>query len=273
MPAGNNPMKLKLDENGNAVLKDGPNGTKLPVYVHADGKDVDFDAAHAVATIARLNAEAKTNRERAEAAETTVKAFEGITDAEAARKALETVANLDAGKLITAGKAEEIKAAAQQAIKEQLEAAKKTHATELQTRDSEIAKLSSTLNNELIGGNFNRSKFVADKVSIPADLLQSKFGNQFKVEDGKVVATDLQGQKIYSRARPGEVADFDEAIEVIVGQYTHKDHILKGEVKEGGGANNNGGDDKGGKKAAGKLDGTLAERTAAISAKYPNLTS
>lgn len=234
-------MKLKLDENGHAVLKDGPNGTKLPVYVHDDGKEVEFDAAHSVSTISRLNAEAKGHRERAEKAEAKIKSFEGIEDAEAARKALETVSNLEAGKLITAGKAEEIKAAAQAAIKEQLDAAKKSHAVELQSRDEKISKLEGSLNSELIGGNFNRSKFVTDKVAIPADMLQSKFGNQFKVEDGKVVATDLQGNKIYSRSRPGEIADFEEAIEVIVGQYQHKEHILKGDVKSGGGAQNNGG--------------------------------
>ncbi|WVM87992.1 hypothetical protein UMZ34_16740 [Halopseudomonas pachastrellae] len=83
-------MKLKLDENGNAVLQDGK-----PVYVHDDGKEVAFDAAGTVATITRLNAEAKTHREGKEAAEKALKAFEGISDPAAAIKALETVSNLD----------------------------------------------------------------------------------------------------------------------------------------------------------------------------------
>ena len=42
---------------------------------------------------------------------------------EAARKAIETVANLDAGKLLTAGKVEEIKAAAKKTAEEQVAAA------------------------------------------------------------------------------------------------------------------------------------------------------
>ncbi len=57
-------MKLKLDENGHVVVSDGK-----PVYVHDDGKEVAFDAVGTVATISRLNGEAKSHRERAEAAE------------------------------------------------------------------------------------------------------------------------------------------------------------------------------------------------------------
>ena len=53
-------MKLKIDEEGHVVVVDGK-----PVYVSDDGKDIAFDAQGTVATISRLNAEAKTNRERA----------------------------------------------------------------------------------------------------------------------------------------------------------------------------------------------------------------
>ena len=82
-------MRLKLDEQNHAVLQDGK-----PVYVHEDGKEVPFDAAQAVGKIASLNAEAKQHREAKEAAEAKLKAFDGL-DADKAKKALETVANLD----------------------------------------------------------------------------------------------------------------------------------------------------------------------------------
>lgn len=258
-------MKLKLDENGHVVVKDGK-----PVYVHEDGKEVAFDAPGTVATITRLNGEAKSHRERAEKAEGLLKAFEGIDDAEAARKALETVANLDQGKLVQAGKVEEIKAAAQKAAKEQLEAMSKTHAIELQKVKDENAKLQTTLNNELIGGSFNRSKYISEKAAIPADLVQARFGSQFKIEDGKVIGYDSAGNKIFSRSRPGEVADFEEALELIVDQYPNKDQILKGEVKGGSGA---GGSGNSNNKQAGKWDGTVAERAAAVAARFPELSS
>jgi len=235
-------MKLKLDDQGHVVVKDG-----RPVYVHDDGKELAFDAPGTVATITRLNGEAKSHRERAEAAEGKLKGFEGIEDAEAARKALETVSNLDAGKLLTAGKVEEIKAAAQKAAQDQLAAASKTHAAELQKIKDENAQLTTTLNGEMIGGSFNRSKLIAEKFAIPADLVQARFGKHFKVEGGKLVAYDSSGNQVFSRTRHGEVADFDEALETLVDQYPYKDHILKGAVAGGGGAGQGGGGAVGGK--------------------------
>jgi hypothetical protein len=91
-------MKLKLDEKGNVVVQDGK-----PVYVADDGKEIAFDAPATRDTITRLNKEAQSHRERAEVAEGRIKDFEGIEDPDKARKALETVKNLDDKKLIDAG--------------------------------------------------------------------------------------------------------------------------------------------------------------------------
>ena len=72
-------MKLKtieIDGKTYAQVQDGQ-----PVYVHDDGKESPFDAAGTIATIRARNAEAKSNRERAETAEAALKTFEGIDDA------------------------------------------------------------------------------------------------------------------------------------------------------------------------------------------------
>ena len=97
-------MKLKLDANGNVVVSDGK-----PVFIADDGKEIAFDVVGTQATISRLNGEAKSHRERAEAAEKSLKSFEGIADPVAAIKALDTVSNLDAKKLIDAGEVEKVK--------------------------------------------------------------------------------------------------------------------------------------------------------------------
>ena len=77
-------MKLKTTEvNGKSYAEVDANG--LPIYVHNDGKEVGFDAAQAVGKISSLNAEAKTHREAKEAAEKSLKAFEGL-DADKAEK-------------------------------------------------------------------------------------------------------------------------------------------------------------------------------------------
>lgn len=213
-------MKLKLDANGNAVLQDGK-----PVYITDDGKEVAFDAASTVATISRLNAEAKTHRERAEGAEAKLRGFDGITDPAAAIKALNIIKNLDDKKLVDAGDVERVKTEAIKAVEDKYAPVVKRN-----------AELEAALYTEKVGGAFTRSKLITDKFAIPADLVQARFGSHFKVEDGKMVAVDAAGNRIFSRARPGELADFDEALEVLVDQYPYKANILKGSGQSGSGA-------------------------------------
>ena len=196
----------------------------LPVYVHDDGKEVGFDASSALQKISSLNAEAKTHREAKEKAESTLKAFEGLEDPVAAKKALDTLKNFDDKKLVDAGEVEKVKAEAIKAVEEK-------YAPIVQERDIYQAQL----HQELIGGGFSRSKFIQDNIAVPVDMIQATFGQNFKIEEGKVVAYGTNGQKIFSRARPGEIADFDEALETLVGGYQYKDSILKGSQANGGG--------------------------------------
>ncbi|AKJ28831.1 hypothetical protein AAW51_2140 [Caldimonas brevitalea] len=234
-------MKLKLTPEGHAVVVDGK-----PVYVHDDGKEIPFDAVGTVARISALNAEARGHREAKEAAEAKAKAFDGL-DPEAARKAVETVKNIDDKKLVDAGQVEQVRAAAVKAYEDRLKAAETTHASQLNELNSKLEKVVGQLHGELIGGNFARSKFIADKVAIPADMVQAAFGRNFKVEDGKVAAYDNAGNRIFSRTRPGDPnVDFDEALEILVDSYPHKAAILKGSGASGGGAQ--GGSGAGGKK-------------------------
>lgn len=226
-------MKLKtieIEGKQYAALHDG-----MPVYVHDDGKEAPFDAAGTVATIRTRNAEAKANRERYEAAESALKTFEGV-DADAARKAIETVSKLDQKKLIDAGQVDAAVAAALKPVQDKLDAEAKRAAT-----------LEQQLHSEIVGGAFARSKYITDKLAIPADMVQAAFGNRFSVKDGKLAATGADGNPIFSRKNPGAAADFDEAMEILIDAYPHKDTILKADNKPGSGAPTNGNGGKGGK--------------------------
>lgn len=232
-------MPFKYDEAGNIAVQD-VNGKKLPVFISADGKEAPFDGDSTVTTISRLNGEAKGHRERAEAAESTLKAFEGIADPAAAIKALATVKNLDDKKLVDAGEVEKVKAEAIKSVEEKYAPVVK-----------KAGDLEAQLNTHLIGGAFSRSKFIAEKFAAegPAgvEIAQALFASRFKVEEGKVVAYDASGGKIYSRTRHGELADAEEAIEIMVDTYPHKAHILKGSGASGGGSSGGQGSN-GGKK-------------------------
>jgi hypothetical protein len=196
-----------------------------PVYEDDTGKAVPFDAPGTVATITRLNGEAKANRERAEAAERSLKGYEGITDPVAAIKAMETVKSFDEKKLIDAGEVEKVKAEAIKAIEAKY-APVQERATALEQQ----------LRQEKIGGSFARSKFIADKLAVPVPMIEATFGKHFGLEDGKMVAKDQNGNAIYSKARPGELADFDEALETLVEAFPYRDSIMKGLQQNGGGA-------------------------------------
>lgn len=226
-------MKLKLvtiEGKTYAEVQDGK-----PVFTADDGKDIAFDAVGTADTIKRLNAEAKGHREAKEAAETKLKTFEGIDDPGAAKDALTKIANLKDKDLIEAGKVEEIKAAAIKAVEDK-------YAPVVQERD----KLKGDLYSERVGGQFARSKFISEKVTVPADIMQARFGEHFKDEDGKAVAYDASGNKIYSRAKPGETAGFDEALEILIDAYPYKDSLLKG-TGGGSGAKPGSGGGSGGK--------------------------
>lgn len=222
-------MKLKtveLDGKTYAEVQDGK-----PVFTGDDGKDIAFDAVGTRDTITRLNGEAKGHRERAEKAEASLKAFEGISDPAAARKALETVSNLDQKRLIDAGEVDKVKA----------EVAK-GYELKLSESDARAKALEDQLYAEKIGGSFARSPLIVGdkaKFAIPADFVQARFGQHFKIEDGKIVATDVAGNRIYSRSKPGEYADFDEALDVLVESYPQKESILRGTGAQGSGARDN----------------------------------
>jgi len=234
-------MPYKFDAQGAIVLQE-VNGQKLPVFVHPDGKEAPLDGDATVATIGRLNGEARDHRLAKEAAEAALKPFKdaGIADPVAAAKALNTVKNLDDKKLVDAGEVEKVKNEAIQAVEAKYAPVVKENET-----------FKGQLNSLLIGGAFSSSKFIAEKFAAegPAgvEIARALFSQHFKVEDGKAVGYDANGQKLFSKVKPGEIADADEAIALLVDAYPHKAHILKGSGAAGSGAQN-GNPGAGGKK-------------------------
>jgi hypothetical protein len=241
-------MPFKFDPQGNIVTT-GEGAAKLPVFVHPDGREAPFDGEQTLSTISRLNGEAKAHREAKEAAEGKLKAFEGIDDAEGARKALETVKNLSTGELKTAAQVQEIKDAAAKSAQEAVAAATRAAAEKERALTEQNATLAQQLNSHIIGSAFTGSKFIGEKLAIPADMAQKFFGDRFKVDGGKLVPMDAAGNPIYSATRHGEHADFEEAIAVMVNGYAHKDSILKGTGASGGGGQGSGKGGAGGGKS------------------------
>jgi hypothetical protein len=217
----------KLDAEGKIVLKDGN-----PVYINASGQEQTVGGD----TISNLNKESKAHRERAEAAEAKLKPFEGI-DVEAAKKALETVKNIDAKKLIDAGEVEK--------VKDQI---KKEFTTQLEEKDKTTQTLQQRIDNMLVDGIFSNSTFVRDNIAVPQDMFQAAFRNNFKIEDGKIITYDKSGNRLMSKQRAGEYADPEEALQLLVEMHPQKETILK--ANPGSGTGNQGG---GGNRGTGRV--------------------
>jgi hypothetical protein len=217
---------IEIDGKTYALVSEGK-----PLYKGDDGKDVAFDASATIGTISRITEESKGFKQRAQTAEDGLKKFEVIKDPAAALKALETVANLDNKKLIDAGEA--------QRVRDEISNGYEGKLTE---SDKRYTDLLGRYNGEKVKGSFAGSKFIAEKVAVPIDMLQATFGAQFSVdENGQVVALGTDGKPVGSSKRFGEPADFEEAIERLIDAYPFKEHILKGTGAAGSGAQGGGG--------------------------------
>ena len=211
----------------------------LPVYIEEDGKEIEFDAKSARDKINANATDARINRKKLEDAEKALKVFEGL-DPEKSREALKTLQNIKEGDLIAAGKVEEIKHAANKAAEDRVAAANKANEEALTTAKTEAERLSKQLHAEKIGGSFARSKYIAEKTLLPGPAAEKIFGDYFKIEDNKVVAYGTDGNKVYSRSKPGDDAEFEEAIAMLIDVYPFRDNILKGAGPGSGARGGNG---------------------------------
>lgn len=222
----------KLDTDGKPVLKDGN-----PVYIDGSGRELTVEAG----TIARLQYEAKTHREAKEAAELKLKPYEGL-DAEKAKAAIDTVSKFNAKQLIDAGEVEKVR-----------DEISKNYTTQLTEKEKAITELGARIQSMTMQNAFQGSKFVTERVAVPPEMFQATFGRNFRFESDKLIPYGADGNKIYSKKRVGEIADFDEALEIIMESYPNKDKVLKAPDNSGSG-NNGGGGNRGGGRTMSRND-------------------
>lgn len=215
-------MKLKLNEDGNAVVQDGK-----PVYVHDDGQEIAFDAPSAMNKISELNAESAKHRRSAKEVKEKLAVF-GDIDPDKAVEAVKIVQDLDDKKLVDAGEMDRLKAS----LSESFTREKNSFKDQLSAKDKLIRKLT-------VSSQFAQSDFIRSKTVLTPDIAESAFGNAFDVEehDGRIdVVGKLNGNPIYSRERPGEYANFEEALGVILDARSDKASILRAAGSSGSGA-------------------------------------
>lgn len=218
-------LKLKLDDKGAAVLKDG-----TPVWVDEDdGKEVAYDVPQMVADLSRSSGEAAGLRKEIETLTGKLKTFDGL-DPEKAKAALDMAAKLDAGKLIESGKVDELKAQIGKSYEDKLsslqtalEKNKADHEAALKDKDQKIHTM-------LVRQIFDASSFLRDKTALTPDIAFSTWGKNFRAveENGELVLEGvLNDQPILSAERPGQRATPEECLQIIVNAHPQKQTFMR----------------------------------------------
>ena len=237
------PWKIKLDDDGHVLLQE-----NKPIYIDPDGKEVTLDPPGMYEKIIVLGRENKTRREEGEGFQTQLKIFEGIDDLPVwfadATKALDTVKNFNEKDWLKADKVEKLKSDMKTAYEDQETNLKKSFSIKEGELTNVIGRKDGQIRSLMVSNRFATSPYFSGttpKTNLPPEIAETYFGQHFKVEEDKttgalkLIAYHANGDQVYSRQNPGEIADFDEAMTAIFEAYPGKDKLIRGKAGSGAG--------------------------------------
>jgi len=179
--------------------------------------------------IPALNEEAKSHRLKAKEFETKLEAYKDL-DPVKAREAIESLKNLKAGDLTKAEDVEKLKKEIMTAYEAKMSDVQKAYETKVSELTTELSQKDQRIYDLAISDRFARSKYFSggekSLSTLTPSMAKSYLGSYFKVEDGKVVGY-VNGNRIMSRGNPVELADFEEALDIIITNHPEKDFILR----------------------------------------------
>jgi hypothetical protein len=228
------PFTLHLDKDGKPQFND----KGVPLYMQPGGAEpVAMDVNELIDTNrAKSGAEAAAKKEAAELI-AKLKAFEGL-DAVAARKALELAKSLDEGKLLEAGKVDEIRQKAVAEERQKITNLEKALEDTKASGQKAVNEKEQMIHDLLVKDAFSNSTFLREKTVLPAEFAYASLGRNFTVEyqNGKpvVIAKDGQGNPLFSQSNPSAYAGPEEAIKILIEQHPQKDSLLKAPNPSGG---------------------------------------
>lgn len=230
-------LKMKVNEENNTPILDEKG--RIAYVDDTDGKELFLDPISMYSKISDLNKENQNHRKKNEEIVSKFKIFESIEDVEKwkeeADKALSTIANFNDKDWMKAEKVEQLKREMAAAYEDKIKAAGNAYGEKEKAYKDIVDKLNSQIRNLLISNKFAVSKYFnggdQSVTILPANIAEDHFGKYFKVEeiDGRptVKAYYSNGDVVHSREKPGEIADFEEAIGLIIDKYPGKDSILR----------------------------------------------
>ena len=229
--------QLKVDEKtGNPLVYDKDVDEKAEKPFALDGIDL-------YSKVRALNAESTKNKLKAKDFEAKLEAYKDI-DPVKAREAIEKLEGLKAGDLTKAEEVEKLKKEITTAYEAKMADIQKAYETKVSDLGNELSQKDQKIYDLAISDRFSRSKYFSGGEKslswMTPSMAKSYLGKYFKVEDGKVVGY-FEGNKIMSRANPVQLADFEEALDIIIANHPEKDSMLRA-IPGGSGAHGNTGD-------------------------------
>lgn len=244
--------KIKTNSETNIPVMD---GNKI-VCIDPDGKELPLDPVAMYLKIGELGKNNQKDREKYTILRDKYALFEGIEDIvkwkEDADKAINTVANFNDKDWMKAEKVEQLKREMSDAYENKLKQAQASFGDKENAFNSTIDKKNGQIRTLLVSNKFANSVFFSGekkKTNLLPDVAEAYFGKYFRVEENdktgdiKVVAYHLNGDQILSKMNPGEIADFDEAIGIIIDNHPQRDHFLRASQGGSGGQGGVGGDE------------------------------
>jgi len=213
-----------------------------------DEKVFPLDAIHLYSKVPTLQAEAKKYRESKEQLQTKLGALGDIDPIEfgdkiklleeygditpkEAKEAKELLKNLEDVDSKNAIQIDKVKAGVADSYESKIRDIDAKFNQKISALENNIQRKDGAIRNLIIKGAFDRNEFIKDRTVLTPDIAYDSFGKFFVVEDGEqgvsVYAVDRSGEKIFSKAKPGEYASPDEAIELIINDYPQKDNIMR----------------------------------------------
>lgn len=231
-------VKLALDDNGHVKVTD----DGKPIFINDKDKEVPVDVPVMYQKILDLGNESKSNREKLDELKQTFSVLDDIEDVpawvETAKKAIEQVENFNDKDWMKVEKVESLKRQMKDAQATELKQVKKQFETTITDQQVDLEKKDGIIRKLMVGNKFAVSPLFAGKdpkTSMTPDVAEAFFGHHFKVEEDEkngnapvVRAYFSNGDPVVS-ARPesvGELANFDEAIQIIFDQYPNRDQYV-----------------------------------------------
>jgi len=248
-------LTYKLVEDGSGIQMD--NEGRPLVVDDANDKEFGLDAISTMTKIPTLQAESQTYREERDAYKAKIealgdldpkevinklKAF-GDMDPKAAKDALQAVANfddLDKEKNIEIAK---IRESVGESFAKKMRDIDAAHGEKVKLLEQSLSNKDGAIRQLLIRGAFDSSAFIKDQTVLPSEIAYKQFGEHFKIEEDDrgmlvVAAYNHKGDRLLSQAKPGEYAPPEEAIELLISEYSQKDSIMRTTAGGSGAAGN-----------------------------------